>query len=641
MRSPSRSRSYSITAVIVAATLTTLGAAPPASDVIVRGVVRSDGGPPIASAVVSSTTHPTVRAQTDSSGRYVLRLPSGRGRQTTITARRIGFTAVSRTILLNSDTVVADFTLPTAVMMLEGLVVTTGASTKAAMSRMRAERSVGGIVARDLANTSKMASRQDDPGNTEEYSSIAENTFADVRLHPRSTFSIDVDRASYSNVRRFVMTEHRLPPIDAVRIEELINYFPYTYGEPKGSDPVAVHTEVTSAPWNSQHHLVRIGLQTRRVPLANLPPNNLVFLIDVSGSMNDPVKLPLVQRSLRLLVNELRPIDRVAIVVYAGAAGLVLPSTPASDRERILAAIEQLQAGGSTAGGAGIRLAYEVAKQHHQPEGNNRIILATDGDFNVGVSSTSELVRLVEEKRAQGTFLTILGFGMGNLKDGRLEQLADKGNGNYAYVDDLMEARKVLVQELGGTLVTVAKDVKLQVEFNPRLVSGYRLIGYENRLLRDEDFDDDAKDAGEMGAGHAVTALYEVIPIGSPTADSIRRASPLRYQQQRGATSAARRDELLFVSLRYKLPTSAASRLMRHTVADRRQRASTEMTFAAAVAGYGMLLRGSKHARSMSLEGVRELAQSSLGSDPDGYRKGFIQLIDETIRIKSAVARRD
>ncbi|CAA9317427.1 MAG: Putative von Willebrand factor, vWF type A domain protein STM2315, partial [uncultured Gemmatimonadaceae bacterium] len=355
------------------------------------------------------------------------------------------------------------------------------------------------------------APRADPEYNTEAYARIYENPFASPRVAPLSTFSIDVDHAAYANVRRFI-AEGRRPPADAVRVEELLNYFTYDNPAPAGDAPFSVTSEVGRAPWSPGHQLVRIALQARRIPTEALPPSNLVFLIDVSGSMAPPDKLPLVKQAFRLLVNELRPQDRVAIVVYAGAAGLVLPSTPGSEKARILAALDRLEAGGSTAGGAGLRLAYDVARAHQRRGVNSRVVLATDGDFNVGESSDAAMVRLVEQRRDEGTALTVLGVGTGNLKDAKMEQLADKGNGNYAYLDNLLEAQKALVQEMGGTLVTVAKDVKLQVEFNPRRVAGYRLIGYENRALRDEDFNDDAKDAGELGAGHAVTALYELIP---------------------------------------------------------------------------------------------------------------------------------
>jgi Ca-activated chloride channel family protein len=461
--------------------------------------------------------------------------------------------------------------------------------------------------------------------NTESYSTIDENQFRAVANEPLSTFSADVDRASYANVRRFLMEGQR-PPRDAVRIEEMINYFPYEYAAPRGQHPIAVTTEVADAPWRAGHQLLRIGLRTAPVEMRDTPPSNLVFLIDVSGSMSSPDRLPLVQRSLRLLVDQLGDRDRVAIVVYAGAAGLVLPSTRGSDRDRILDAIERLSAGGSTAGGAGLRLAYEVARASHIRGGNNRVILATDGDFNVGVSSDAEMVRLIEEKREQGTFLTVLGFGRGNLKDSKMEQMADRGNGNYAYIDNLLEARKVLVNEVGGTLLTVAKDVKLQVEFNPARVRAYRLIGYENRLLANEDFNDDTRDAGEMGAGHTVTALYEIIPVGARSDARVRGVDEPRYQTPSRPAAASRGAELAFVKIRYKHPDGATSRLMEEPVLDRRGAVSRDLAFAAAVAGFGMLLRESEHAGTLTLPEVIRLAERSRGPDPDGYRAEFIRL---------------
>jgi Ca-activated chloride channel family protein len=387
--------------------------------------------------------------------------------------------------------------------------------------------------------------------NTEAYDRIYGNAFLAVAANPLSTFSIDVDRASYSNVRRFILGG-QLPPKDAVRIEELINYFTYDYPQPVGDDPFSVTTELMTTPWNAQHKLVRIGLQGERIDSEQLPPSNLVFLIDVSGSMSSANKLPLLKSAFRLLVNELREDDRVAIVVYAGAAGLVLPPTSGDQKDRILDAIGALEAGGSTAGGAGLTLAYRQAMESFLVEGNNRVILATDGDFNVGPSSDAEMVRLIEERRDSGVFLTVLGFGTGNLKDSKMEKLADKGNGNYAYIDNLLEAKKVLVSELGGTLFTIAKDVKIQVEFNPEKVFAYRLIGYENRLLRNEDFADDTKDAGEIGAAHSVTALYEIVPVGAEATVEIQGLDSLRYQTVTRAPADRGDSELLFVKVRYK-----------------------------------------------------------------------------------------
>ncbi len=463
--------------------------------------------------------------------------------------------------------------------------------------------------------------------NTESYAHIDENDFKLVSASPLSTFSIDVDRASYANVRRFIQDGVR-PPIDAVRIEEMVNYFPYDWGDVAGEHPFAVTTEVWEAPWKQEHRLVRIGLHAQSIDIEDLPPSNLVFLLDVSGSMSPPNKLPLLKKAFALLVDQLRPQDRVAIVVYAGAAGMVLPSTPGDRQDEILAALDRLGAGGSTAGGEGLKLAYETAREYFIDGGNNRIILATDGDFNVGPSSDGEMVRLIEKERESGVFLTVLGFGTGNIKDSKMEQIADHGNGNFHYVDGLLEARKVLVEEMGGTLLTLAKDVKLQIEFNPARVASYRLIGYENRLLADEDFNDDTKDAGELGAGHTVTALYEVVPAGLDVPRDAE-VEPLRYQPRANDPPPSEfAGEMLYVRVRYKDPDAATSRLLGQAVADRLGSPSTDFRFATAVAGFGMLLRESEYAGDLTLNDVVGLAERSRGDDPRGYRGEFIRLVE-------------
>jgi len=463
--------------------------------------------------------------------------------------------------------------------------------------------------------------------NTEAYDTIVENDFLDSRQNPLSTFSIDVDTASYANVRRF-LSEGKLPPRDAVRIEELVNYFPYDYAEPKGDQPFAVNTEVSAAPWAPTHRLLRIGIQGKRLAVRELPAQNLVFLLDVSGSMAEPNKLPLLRRSLKELVETLSVKDKVAIVVYAGASGLVLPPTPASQRTTIMAALDRLEAGGSTNGGDGIRLAYKTARQNFDPKGNNRVILATDGDFNVGTTSESELVQLIEKERASGVYLSVLGYGMGNLKDSTLEKLADKGNGNYAYIDSIAEARKVLVSQAGSTLITIAKDVKIQVEFNPKQVQAYRLIGYENRLLRSEDFNDDKKDAGEIGAGHSVTALYEIVPIG--VASPAGKVDALKYQAPAASSTAAASGELLTLKLRFKRPNADSSELVALPVTDGDTpfaKTSESFRFAASVAAFGMLLRGSPHKGSATYGLARSLAEGALGRDEHGYRREFLGLV--------------
>jgi Ca-activated chloride channel family protein len=467
--------------------------------------------------------------------------------------------------------------------------------------------------------------------NTEGYASVNENGFKSVKNNPLSTFSIDVDNASYSNIRRFI-NNGQLPPADAVRIEEMINYFKYDYPEPKGEHPFSVYSELAVCPWNSNHQLLHVGLRGKSIDKSSLPASNLVFLIDVSGSMSDPNKLPLLKSAFGLLVNELRAEDRVAIVVYAGAAGLVLESTPGNRKEVIMAAIDNLEAGGSTAGGAGLKLAYKEAEKNFVKGGNNRIILATDGDFNIGESSNGGMERLIEEKRELGVFITVLGFGMGNMKDDKMEIIADKGNGNYSYIDNLQEARRVLVREFGGTLFTIAKDVKFQIEFNPAKVKSYRLIGYENRLLNDEDFNDDTKDAGEMGSGHNVTALYELVPAGSD--ERVPSVDPLRYQVS-ASKNIDEKDfssEYLTIKLRYKKPDGKTSMLLDKPVngyISDMEDSSDNLRFAAAVSEFGMILTNSEFKGNSTLEGAAKLARSARGEDEDGYRSELIRLISK------------
>jgi Ca-activated chloride channel homolog len=473
--------------------------------------------------------------------------------------------------------------------------------------------------------------------NTEGYAYLNENGFRNVKSNPLSTFSIDVDNASYSNIRRFI-NMGELPPPDAVRIEEMINYFKYDYPEPDGEYPFSVYTELASCPWNEEHQLVQIGLRGKSIDKSSLPPSNLVFLIDVSGSMSDDNKLPLLKSAFSLLVNELRSQDRVSIVVYAGAAGLVLESTPGNNKQKILGAIQNLEAGGSTAGGAGLRLAYREAEKNFVKGGNNRIILATDGDFNVGESSNGGMERLVEEKRELGVFMTVLGFGMGNVKDDKMELIADKGNGNYSYIDNLQEARRVLVKEFGGTLFTIAKDVKFQIEFNPEKVASYRLIGYENRLLNDEDFNDDKKDAGEMGSGHNVTALYELVPAksGHNEAPSV---DPLKYQSNVRVVND-HSPEYLTIKIRYKKPSGSTSILYEKPfsgIAEDISEASDNLKTAAAVAELGMILRNSEFKGSATLKEAAILAREGRGADEDGYRSELVRLIN-TLKDMNATA---
>jgi Ca-activated chloride channel family protein len=486
----------------------------------------------------------------------------------------------------------------------------------------------------------KLALAAEPEFNTEAYSYQKDNAYQRVADHPLSTFSIDVDTASYSNVRRFLHQGQR-PPADAVRTEELVNYFPYSYAPPTGDTPFAASLEVADAPWAPGHRLVRIGLKGREVSESQRPAANLVLLLDVSGSMNEPNKLPLLKQSLRLLVNRLRPDDRVAIAVYAGSSGLVLPSTSAAQQTAIIDALENLHAGGSTNGALGIQLAYDIAKANFIPGGVNRVILATDGDFNVGPTSEGELVRLIEEKAQSGVFLSVLGFGMGNLKDGTLEALAGKGNGNYAYIDSLAEARKALVEQAGGTLVTIAKDVKIQVEFNPEHVAAYRLIGYENRLLAKEDFNNDAVDAGEIGAGHTVTALYEIVPVGteppveSPAVDGLKYQvvgnQAVRAPEFPAKVRDPKSSELLTVKIRYKEPAGDVSSKLEFPLVDAGKRfedASPDFKFATAVAGFGLALRESPHKGQLTLAQVTEWGRAGLGQDAGGYRAEFLTLVD-------------
>ena len=557
----------------------------------------------------------TLMTLSNGGGRYLLQ--GVRIGEHTLVVEQVGYAAERRQVTVApGQTTVVDIALTPATLQLDELMITgqpEAESMRRAVSAVRSDQALYAFST-DF--------------NTESYAHIAENDFRLVSASPLSTFSIDVDRASYANVRRFLQAGER-PPVDAVRIEEMINYFPYDWGSVSGDHPFAVTTEVWEAPWQRDHRLVRIGLHAESIDIEDLPPGNLVFLLDVSGSMMPDNKLPLLKKAFALLVDQLRPEDRVAIVVYAGAAGLVLESTPGDRKGKILAALNDLDAGGSTAGGEGLRLAYDVAREHRIDGGNNRIILATDGDFNIGPSSDAEMVRLIEKERESGTFLTVLGFGTGNLKDSKMEQIADHGNGNFHYVDGLLEARKVLVEEMGGTLLTLAKDVKLQVEFNPARAAGYRLIGYENRLLADEDFNDDTKDAGELGAGHTVTALYEVVPVGAemPRGD----VDALRYQPRPDDPPLSDfDDELMYVKVRYRDPDGTRSKLLELAVADRTRSPSADFRFAAAVAGFGMLLRDSEHAGNLTLGEVVRMAETGQGDDPRGYRGEFIRLVETT-----------
>ncbi|WP_103863636.1 VWA domain-containing protein [Aquimarina sp. I32.4] len=475
----------------------------------------------------------------------------------------------------------------------------------------------------DVQETIVVESKTDDmSGNDESYKEIIENGFKGVYTAPLSTFSIDVDRASYSNIRRMINNGQRVAE-DAVKVEEMINYFKYDYKLPIDEHPLAIHAEEGNTPWNKETKLIKIGLKGKEIPTQDMLASNLVFLIDVSGSMSQQNKLPLLKKAFRLLVAKLRKEDKVSIVVYAGAAGVVLEATSGGNKEKIMSAFDNLTAGGGTAGGEGIELAYKIAENNFIRNGNNRVILATDGDFNIGMNSDKEMGVLIKEKRETGVFLTCMGFGMGNYKDSKLETLADLGNGNHAYVDTMQEAQRIFGLEFGGTLFTIAKDVKIQVEFNPKKIKAYRLIGYENRMLKDEDFIDDTKDAGELGSGHTVTALYEIIPIGVKS-KYYKEMSDLKYTKKVIKDS----DELFTVKLRYKKPKENQSNKLEYVFLGDKEEESTDFKFAASVAWFGMKLRGSEYIQYQNLEDIIDLAKSNKGKDEQGYRAEFIRLMN-------------
>jgi Ca-activated chloride channel family protein len=624
----------------------------------IAGVVRDTSGGVMPGVTVEATSpaliEKTRSVVTDSNGRYQIRaLPVG---TYTVTFSVAGFQRVERpdvavtadfTAVVNAEMKVGQVTevltvvgeAPVVDVSNARMVQVFSGSDIASLPTQRSPSSLsldGVLAERYSAGRPSFNAHGAAVPNTESYAGVVENVFRRVGEDPLSTFSIDVDTASYANVRRF-LNDGALPPAAAVRVEEMINYFRFEYSQPKGNVPFSITTELTESPWNPKHRLALIGLQGREVAQADSAARNLVFLIDVSGSMDSPDKLPLVRNAMRMLVDVLEPRDRVAIVVYAGSSGLMLPSTTGDRKAEIHAAIARLHAGGSTNGGAGIQLAYRAARDHFIKGGVNRVVLATDGDFNVGVTSHDALVRLIEEERESGIFLSVLGVGTGNLKDRTMEMLADKGNGNYAYLDSLQEARKVLVREAGATLVTIAKDVKIQIEFNPVTVSAYRLIGYENRLLAAEDFNDDRKDAGEIGSGHSVTALYEIVPVGAAIPDP--SVDPLKYQQTpavaRVAAPSSFPDELMTVKLRYKAPDGDTSRLLTAVVRNKPQPMSANVGFASAVAEFGMLLRGSKYHADGSFDGVVARARKFRGSDAEGYRAEFVALAELATSLKS------
>ena len=590
----------------------------------ISGKISDSAGNPVSFANVTAKGT-NISTTTDNTGFFSLSVPDN---TKTLVISAIGFD--TKEVGITSTGKPLNIRLKESVQELEEAVV------MAQGVERKLQGKAGGINITSKRNRQTSASRadhffQETEHNTEDYDEINENRFLETSENPLSTFSIDVDGASYSNVRRY-LTSGQLPPAGAVRIEELINYFHYDYPQPKGEYPFSINTEIADCPWNKENQLVMIGLQGKKVPVENLPSSNIVFLIDVSGSMEDENKLPLVKSSIKLLIEQLREEDKVSMVVYAGNAGLVLPSTSGSQKQKIRNAVENLQAGGSTAGGAGIQLAYKIAKENFIKKGNNRVILCTDGDFNVGLSSDASLVELIEKERESGVFLTVLGYGMGNYKDNKMQKLADKGNGNHAYIDNIEEARKVLVNEFGGTLFTIAKDVKLQVEFNPAKVQAYRLVGYENRMLKKEDFNNDKKDAGDIGSGHTVTALYELIPVGVKSS-FIEKTDPLKYSKQHQVKGDID-DELMHVKFRYKKPDGDKSMLIEHAVDfDDMRKTSDNFRFVAAVAQFGMLLNNSEFKQGSSFESAKILATGALGDDDEGYRQEFLDLIKKARKL--------
>lgn len=585
-------------------TLTTLYA----QEYEVTGTVTDDAKDPLpgVSIVIKGTTKGT---QTDFDGKYTIKVKNGDILEFSYIGMKIKQVKVTGQKIIN---VVLEEDNAT----LQEVVVTTGYVGK----RNRKKDKQKKAVAYDIYEPSR-----------ETYKAIDESGFKSTATDPVTTFSADVDKASYSNVRRMINYGQK-PDEDAVRIEELINYFDYNYTPPAESSkaPLNATTTLSSCPWNPDNYLLRIGLQAKKIDLTKAPPSNIVFLIDTSGSMDSSNKMPLLKASFKLLLDNLRSEDRIAIVVYASQTGVLLPSTSAKEKKKISKVIDDLVASGSTAGGAGLQTAYKVAKKNFLPKGNNRIILATDGDFNVGISSRDKLQRLVEEERNNGIYISVLGYGMGNYRDDMAETIADKGNGNYAYIDNLTEAKRVLVNEFGGTLYTVAKDVKLQLEFNPQYVKEYRLVGYENRALANEDFEDDKKDAGEIGAGHTVTALYELVPAKGATTDG------LRYQKQVEKGFA---NELAFLKIRYKDPIVKDAKSVEESTPipftlTEFAKTDDDYRFASAVAEWGMLLRNSKYKAKSSFSQVLDLAKNAIGKDEEGYRKEFIRLVEVSEKLK-------
>lgn len=627
-----------------------------AQEKTITGVVSDKTGPlPGANIVVKGTTRST---QSDFDGKYSIQASKGES----LVFNYIGYKTISikvgDTNIVNARMTAENMTLQEVVV--EGYNNDSGKYTeRRSVTKSAAAQKLSGSAAglnisknsnniiirgsSSLIGNQQLAKEKPKPNpvadtgiannlynvKDEDYGMLIENVFESPKTAPLSTFSIDVDNASYTNIRRFINAGQKVPK-DAVRVEEMINFFKYQYPQPKDEHPFSINTEYADCPWNSGTKLMRIGLQGKILPTENLPACNLVFLIDVSGSMGQANKLPLVKESLKVLVKQLRDDDKISIVVYAGAAGLVLPSTSGSQKQTIMDALDRLQSGGSTAGGAGIQLAYKTATDNFIKGGNNRVVLATDGDFNVGASSDSDMQTLIEEKRKSGVFLTCLGYGMGNYKDSKMETLADKGNGNYAYIDNIQEANRFLGKEFKGSMYTIAKDVKIQIEFNPAHVASYRLIGYENRKLNPEDFQNDAIDAGELGSGHTITALYEIIPVGVKS-KFYNEPNKLKYTKTEPANGTKFNDELATIKFRYKKPDGDKSTEMMRVIENKAitmESASNDLKFSSAVAWFGLKLRDSKFISNKSLSDIKKLAKEGMAYDDQGYRAEFIRLMD-------------
>lgn len=577
----------------------------------ISGTVRDKIGKSPLSGVTVSARDGAVNTVTDQNGRYTIQTKKG----DVLLFSFIGYRTQTHLV---KKTGTIDIVLEEDIQIVEELVFTRSAMNQSSNTAVyHAPRQSVQIRGRYT-------------NHAESYQSISENKFINPRKEALSTFAADVDAASYSNVRRFIH-QGQLPPADAVRIEEMINYFDYNVDAPKNGEPVNISTELSQAPWNTAHQLLRISLKAKNIPTDQLPSSNFVFLIDVSGSMYAHNKLPLVKSSLKMLVDQLRDNDKVAIVTYAGSAGVKLESTAGSNKMKIKDAIDQLEAGGSTAGAAGIQRAYQIARENFISGGNNRIIMATDGDFNVGASSNEDMETLIAKQRESGVHISILGYGMGNYKDSKMERLANKGHGNYAYIDNISEARKAIITEFGGTLFTIAKDVKIQVEFNPHFVQAYRLVGYENRLLEAEDFNNDHKLGGDMGVGHTVTALYEIVPVGAKS-NFAGSVDDLKYQDNGKPISGKNNNELATVKFRYKDPDSDKSKLKQHVIrpnAVSLDQASSDLQFMTAVAEWGMLIRNSAYKQNADFDSLIRRAKATKGNDEEGYRGEFIRMAED------------